>query len=49
MKKWKKYFAAFGCVACGRKDVAHKQGGFCAECLALVQRRFADIARQVRP
>jgi len=31
-EKWEAFVRQFGCLVCGRKDVAHVQGGLCANC-----------------
>jgi len=29
---WELFLAEWGCLGCGRKDIAHAQGGFCQAC-----------------
>jgi hypothetical protein len=31
-QRWEQYFAAWGYLCCGRKDVAHAQSGLCESC-----------------
>jgi len=42
-RKWRAYYAEYGCIHCHRTDELHQSLGFCAPCYARVGQRLRKI------
>lgn len=43
--KWAKYYEAYGCVVCEKKEPVHAANGFCMGCYTVVQGRLFRVLR----
>jgi hypothetical protein len=45
-RKWSYYFAEWGCLVCGGKDLGHRALGMCKNCFSVTRKRMIGTLRR---